>query len=96
MDHVVVLATSQVPFSGGFCFQSEPVVAQTEICGGDALFGFQSQVQKVMGLKTHATMPCRSGPIILKVILNLLRLALILDSFPNTGENPPQIRSQAT
>lgn len=95
MDHVVVLATAQVPFSGGFCFQSEPVVAQTEICG-DARFGFQSQVQKVMGLKTHATMPCRSGPIILKVILSLLRLALTLDSLPNTGENPPQIRSQAT
>lgn len=93
---MVVLATAQVPFSGGFCFQSEPVVAQTEICGGDARFGFQSQVQKVMGLKTHATMPCRSGPIILKVILSLLRLALTLDSLPNTGENPPQIRSQAT
>lgn len=87
----MVLATSQVPFSGGFCFQSEPVVVQTEICVGDALFGFQSQVQKVMRLKVHATTSCRSGPFILKMILSLLHLALTLDSLPNTGENPPQI-----
>lgn len=83
---MVMVAMSQVSSSPEFCFQSELVAAQTEICVGDALF-----VLEVMRLRAHATLTYKSGPIVLKVILNLLHLAHTLDCLLNIGKNPPWI-----